>query len=133
MNLKECETILATAIKLGACKGNADAARRYLDAGDAEGFERVCRGNYRWLEAAGIAYVLTDGVAERWHDNGRMYAQSTYVSGKPHGEYFWWHVNGQMGEKSNYVNGKTHGECTWWYSDGQMREQASYVDGVKQP
>jgi MORN repeat variant len=109
MNLQECEILLAAAIEVWLSKGDADAARRYLDAGDVEGFERVCRGNYRWLEANGIDYVLTDGAAERWYDNG------------------------QMQEQSNYVDGKLHGEYTWWYRNGEIHAQANYVNGVKQP
>jgi MORN repeat variant len=132
MNLQDCEAILAAAIERDACKGNADAARRYLDAGDVEGFERVCRGNYEWLEDKGVAYVFTDGAAERWYDNGQMCEQLNYVNGKMHGKCTWWYITGQMSEQSNYVNGKMHGECAWWYISGQPREQSNYVNGVKQ-
>jgi MORN repeat variant len=157
MNLQECEVLLAAAIKRKACKGNADAARRYLDAGDVEGFERVCRGNYDWLKDYGIDYVLTDGPAEGWHDDGQMreqfnyfngelrgeytrwypdgqmQEQSNYVNGKLHGECMWWHIDGRMSERLSYVNGKLHGACTRWNSDGQMSGQSNYVNGVKQP
>jgi MORN repeat variant len=133
MNLKECEALLAAAIAKSACKGNADAARRYLDAGDVDGFERVCRGNYDWLRYKKIAYVLTNGAAENWHDNGRIGGQSNYVDGQMHGQCVWWHDNGRIGGQSNYVNGERHGECTWWNSDGRLLEQSNYVNGVKQP
>jgi antitoxin component YwqK of YwqJK toxin-antitoxin module len=133
MNLEECETILAAAIKRKACKGNADMAKKYLDAGDVEGFERVCRGNRKWLEDKGIAYVLTDGAAERWHYNGQVFEQFNYLNGRRHGECTWWYPNGQMLEQSNYVGGNRHGKCTCWNSDGRLLEQANYVNGVKQP
>jgi antitoxin component YwqK of YwqJK toxin-antitoxin module len=157
MNLQECEVLFATAIEVWLCKGDADAARRYLDAGDVEGFERICRGNYDWLKDYGIDYVLTDGPAEGWHDDGQMREQSNYVDGEMHGKCTWWDDNGQMrgqenyvngelhgertlwydngqlSEQSNYVNGNLHGECTLWYHDGQMCEQANYANGVKQP
>jgi MORN repeat variant len=133
MNLQECEAILAAAIERDACKSNADAARRYLDAGDVKGFERVCRGNHGWLEDNGIHYVLTDGAAERWYVNGQMLAQFNYLNGKLHGEYTWWDSDGQMCEQSNYANGKRHGEYTWWENDGRVREKSNYVNGAKQP
>jgi antitoxin component YwqK of YwqJK toxin-antitoxin module len=131
MNLQECEVLLSTAIKLGACKGNADAARRYLNAGDVDGFERVCRGNYDWLRYKDIAYVLTNGPAERWYVNGQKLAQFNYLNGKLHGECTWWHDNGQVCEQFNYVNGEMHGLHKWWYSDGQIREQSNYVNGKR--
>jgi MORN repeat variant len=129
LNLQDCEALFAAAIKRKACKGNADAARRYLDAGDVEGFERVCRGNYDWLRYNGIAYVLTDGAAENWDDNGQMRVQSQYVNGDRHGKCMRWHANGQVCRQANYINGRLHGECTWWYVNGQMREQSIYFDG----
>jgi MORN repeat variant len=129
MNLQECEVLLTAAIERGVCKGSADAARRYLDAGDVEGFERVCRGNYEWLQDMKIAYTLTDGPAERWYSNGQMRGQSNYFGGQMHGECTWWYFGGQALEQSNYVNGQLHGECTWWYDDGQMCEQLNYVNG----
>jgi antitoxin component YwqK of YwqJK toxin-antitoxin module len=157
MKMQDCEVLLAAAIEVWLCKGDADAARRYLDAGDVEGFERVCRGNYWWIKDNGIAYVFTDGAAESLYANGKMHEQSNYLNGERHGkctrwyttgqlseqliyangelhgECTWWDIDGQMREQANYVNGKRHGEYAWWYPDGQMREQANYVNGVKQP
>jgi MORN repeat variant len=129
MKMQECEILLAAAIKKGVCKGDADAARRYLDAGDVEGFERVCRGNCEWLQDMEIAYTLTDGPAERWYSNGQMRKQSNYFNGQLHGQRTWWYPGGQMGEQSNYANGKRHGEYLWWYDNGQLLEQSNYVNG----
>jgi antitoxin component YwqK of YwqJK toxin-antitoxin module len=129
MNLKECEAIFSAAIKKNLFKGNADAARRYLDAGNVEGFERVCRGNFWWFEDKDIAYALTDGPAENWYDNGQMREQSSYVNGKRHGEYTWWYPDGRVCKQLNYANGEMHGKYTWWYIGGQMRVQANYDDG----
>jgi antitoxin component YwqK of YwqJK toxin-antitoxin module len=153
LNLQDCETLLAAAIEKGICKGDADAARRYLDAGDVEGFERICRGNDALFEVMGVPYVLTDGTAERWHDNGQLKATYFYVNGKLRGKYLWrydngqmreqsnyvegemhgkstrWHDNGQVREKANYVNGQMHGQSTWWYDNGQMRQKSNYING----
>jgi antitoxin component YwqK of YwqJK toxin-antitoxin module len=133
MNLKDCEVLLAAAIEHKACKGNADAARRYLDAGDVEGFERVCRGNYWWLKYRKIAYILTDGVAETRYANGQMSEQFNYFNGTLHGERTQWYPDGQVCEQANYANGRLHGKYAHWDSDGQVLEQSNYINGVKQP
>lgn len=64
MNINECRTIYEAACKANACEGNIQAAKRYLDAGDVEGFERVCRGNWQFLQDNGIEYSLTNGMRE---------------------------------------------------------------------
>jgi antitoxin component YwqK of YwqJK toxin-antitoxin module len=132
MNLQDCEAILAAAIKKNLFKGDLNAARRYLNAGDVEGFERVCRGNYEWLKYKDIAYVLTDGSAENWHDNGLICGHFNYVNGKLHGECMWWHNNGQLGNQLSYVDGDPHGQHMRWHADGKLFEQSTYINGVKQ-
>jgi antitoxin component YwqK of YwqJK toxin-antitoxin module len=129
MKMQECEILLAAAIKRAACKGDVNAARRYLDAGDVEGFERVCRGNSALFQVAGVPSVLTDGAVERWYVNGQKREQSNYLNGQLHDECTWWYSDGQIREQSNYVNGSRHGECTWWYANGQVCRQSNYVNG----
>jgi MORN repeat variant len=129
MTRQECNKILITAISKNAWTGNANVARKYLNAGDLEGFERICRGTYKWLNYKGIPYVLTDGAAENYHDNEQLYEQATYFNGQLHGDYTSWYSNGRMSEQSTYVAGKRHGECTWWHFNGPLKAQLTYING----
>jgi hypothetical protein len=78
MNLEECEAILAAVIKNNLFKkGDLNKAHQYLDAGDVEGFERICRGQFWWIKDKGVPCILTDGPAEGWYDDGRLKKQVT--------------------------------------------------------
>ena len=120
MNISKCKTIYDAALAAKACKGNIEAAKRYLDAGDVEGFERVCRGNLSWLRSNCIHYVLSDGIAEEWHDNGVLYTRYTYVSGEIKGVYETWDENGILRNRCNFKDNRLDGLYTQWYENGVM-------------
>ena len=120
LTLTECEDILTQATKAKACKGNLDAAKRYFEAKDTEGFERVCRGNKTWLTANRIRYTLTDGLSESWHSDGQLEASGTYQDGKLNGLHEHWYSNGQLAARYTYKDGKLNGLHERWYSDGQL-------------
>lgn len=129
MDLKECKTIYDAAVAAEACKGNVEAAKRYLDAGDTEGFERVCRGNVDWLKYNGVHYVLSDGIAENWYDNGVLHSHHTYVNGKVEGLIEVWYDNGILSRQINYKDDKPDGLCTVWYDNGDTQMRYSYFKG----
>lgn len=129
MNINECEVIYLAAVAAKACKGNIEAARRYLDAGDVEGFERVCRGNRGWLDDLDIPYNLTDGPAEAWHDNGVLSHSHTYVNGKLEGIYKEWHLNGILRQRCVCKGGKREGLYESWNGDGTLKLKITYVNG----
>jgi MORN repeat variant len=139
-SLEQCRIIYDHASRYHASKGYLDAAKRYLDAGDADGFERVCRGDYAWLREIGAPewlrdirarYVLTDGPAEAWHDNGQQRSKAHYINGQLHGLFEDWHDNGQQWSKATYVNGQQQGQYEMWYPNGQQRMKCTYVDGQR--
>jgi antitoxin component YwqK of YwqJK toxin-antitoxin module len=133
MDISRCKRIL-DAVSWGlAFRGDISAMKRYFNAGDVDGFERVCRGSHEWLRNRGIAYDLTDGAAECWYDNGQMCEQLNFINGRLHGQRTWWYDNGQLLEQSNYVNGRLHGQSTCWHEDGKVIKQSNYDNGVKQP
>lgn len=96
LSIDECKTIYDAAVAKKACKGNIEAAKRYLDAGDVEGFERVCRGNAGWLKCNDIHYLLSDGIAENWYENGAMSKRFNRVNGLAHGLYEGWSKDGSL-------------------------------------
>jgi antitoxin component YwqK of YwqJK toxin-antitoxin module len=129
LTLDQCKAIYDHAVQHNACKGNIAAAKRYLDTEDIEGFERVCRGNNKWLRGKGAPYVLTDGPAEAWHDNGICSVMYGYVDGEVHGLYRTWWPDGQLAVLAYYSNGKLHGALVTWRDDGALFEEASFWNG----
>ena len=126
MDMTEAERILACAKQCNACKGNYDAAARYLRNNDIEGFKRVCRGNVAWLNGIRAKYVLTDGVAEKWHENGQLASRCTYQNDQLHGLHEKWHDNGQLTSRREYMNGRLHGLYETWRDNGQLMYRRAY-------
>ena len=130
LTLTHCENILTKATKAEACKSNLDAAKRYFEAKDTEGFERVCRGNKTWLTASRIRYTLTDGLYERWYSDGPLVERCTYQDGKLDGLYERWYRNGQLAERYTYKDDNLNGLYENWYSNGQLCVRCTYQDDI---
>ena len=106
MDMTNARRILAYAKRYDACEGNYNAAARYLENDDLEGFERVCRGNVTWLSDIRADYTFTDGVAEKWNENGQLESRCAYTRGRLYGLYETWHENGQLASRRTYEDGK---------------------------
>ena len=133
MDREEAQRIYDAAANAGACSGNLGAAKRYLDADDIEGFERVCRGSVAWLAWQRLRYAMTSGVAETWHDNGgSLMEEYTYVDGAQHGVYRSWHDNGQLWVEGTFVKGVRHGAYKEWRANGQLYAAGAFEGDVIQ-
>lgn len=131
LTIQECKLILDAARRESTCIGNINAARKYYDAGDIEGFERVCRGSRYWLGGGPTRYTLTDGLCEIWYDNDQPRKRYAYAAGELDGLYEHWHANGQPFERYTYVAGKRNGLYETWYGNGQPCERYTYVAGKR--
>ena len=129
LTLTQCEDILTNASEAKACKGNLDAAKRYFEAKDTEGFERVCRGNKDWLLTQAIRYTLTDGRYESWYSDGQLEARCTYKDGNPSGLYESWYSDGQLDARCTYKDGNLNGLYDRWHSNGRLWLRCTYKDG----
>ena len=132
LSINECKAIYLLSVEEQACKGNIEAAKRYLDAGDVEGFERVCRGNVDWLKRKSISYILTPGMAENWYDNGFLRRRGFYVNGKVEGVIETWHENGVLRCKYSGIDDKAEGLYEEWNSDGYLVKTRTYLNGAIQ-
>lgn len=130
LSINECKEIYDAAVAAKDFKGSIEAAKRYLDANDTEGFERVCRGISWWLAGSGIRYMLSDGVSENWYDNGVLSTRQTYVNGKKEGLCEIWHDNGVLELRTTYVNNQVEGVYEQWYDNGVLRYRGNYKAGV---
>jgi antitoxin component YwqK of YwqJK toxin-antitoxin module len=107
MNIEQATTIFLEMCMSARIfgSGNIEKAASYIKKSDVKGFERICRCFYGDLYARNIPYELTDGEAERWHENGTLW-------------YFY-----------NYVSGELNGLGEEWSEDGVLSLSATYKDG----
>ena len=129
MDLKECKEIYDAAVAANACKGNIEAAKRYLDANDVEGFERVCRGNSDWLASNNIRYVPSDGIAESWYNNGVLCTRYTYIAGIIEGLHETWYKSSILSRRVSFKDDRLDGLYTVWHENGVMFTRCNYVNG----
>lgn len=131
LSIEQCRSIYEQAVKVRGYLGNIRKAKEYLDAGDTECFERVCRGRFGWLPEHRVTYTCTDGAVETWHDNGQPWKRYTYVNGKPDGLYESWYPNGRISLRCTNMNGDREGLFESWYDSGQPSERYTYVEGKR--
>lgn len=72
-----------------------------------------------------------NGVAYELFDDGRVYHETSYQGGLPHGYWRDWYPNGQMKFESECSDGLRHGRTTRWYSDGSVQFSAEYEFGIE--
>ena len=72
---------------------------------------------------------IENGEFKKWHDNGQLRVQTTYVDSKLHGEYKEWFDNSKLNKQTTYVDGKIYGDYKIWHNNGHLYIQTTYVDG----
>ncbi len=73
--------------------------------------------------------VVDHGPYTRWHKNGAMEYQTTFVRGKKHGTATRWHMNGQEWIEEHYLDGKRHGVAYTWDSSGRKIKEEHHLNG----
>jgi antitoxin component YwqK of YwqJK toxin-antitoxin module len=87
---------------------------------------------------------VSDGLREKWHENGTRLSQAMIVEGKVTGTFQSWHDNGQLAEQINMKLGQADGTAWAYYPsgflkaetkvhDGQVLDQKTWKDGELKP
>lgn len=131
ITLDQCRAIYDEATKKQTpkfSKGNLDAALRYLNASDTQGFARVCRGDSFFKVPNGAAYSIadSDGDYESWHEYGKLKHYYSVIAGLKHGFARRWRPNGELWEVYRYKQGLRHGLYVLFYENGSPSEMALY-------
>ena len=71
------------------------------------------------------------------HYSGKVVPNSTlhfggFLDNKLHGEYKRFHSNGQIIVQTTYVGNNYHGEYKEWLPTGELITQMNFVDGVEE-
>ena len=75
---------------------------------------------------------IRHGLFVRYHLDGRMASEGTYVNGAEDGEWRDYHANGQLAATGVYVNGKEEGVWRSWDEEGRSEGDILYQGGVEQ-
>ncbi|MBT6959414.1 MAG: hypothetical protein HN996_13395 [Opitutae bacterium] len=72
---------------------------------------------------------LMDGIAIKWHMDGRLRSLEHYAKGKKHGLFLGWHPNGQLANAGFYEEDQPSGLNIEKGPDGELIKEILYRDG----
>jgi len=67
-----------------------------------------------------------EGIAFKWHRNGKKREESKYKNGVLNGESFQWSERGQLLASMLFKNGKRNGKSKFFYPNGNIRRETIY-------
>ena len=71
-----------------------------------------------------------NGIYRTWHDNGRLWTETTIKDGELDGLYKSWFSDGNIAEESIYKNGLYDGPYKAWSGNGQLIIECTYKNGI---
>ena len=132
------------ALVLDILKFNGKSSKKHTVFSDKDAYFKYTRGevveekgfdkNLNEVCSSGIHYFKTfetakfynrlpknyTGLYKEWWENGQLYKECTYKSGKLNGPYKEWWENGQLKEEGTYKNGEREdGPYKRWYENGK--------------
>ncbi len=93
-------------------------------ASPPDGFEVWCEGK----DHAGGP--LREGPARIYYDDGSLWVEEAFRSGRRDGAFVEWHRNGAKAREGTFVLGAKTGRWTLWRESGQVEEVSEWRDGV---
>lgn len=72
-----------------------------------------------------------DGVAWRYHHDGKLVAESHSIRGKKHGQQRTWYIDGRLKSVSYFKMGLSHGTYTEWHPSGRLYRVMKTEDGIE--
>jgi hypothetical protein len=98
--------------------------------------ENVCSGGIHFFLERGVAelYRLTrtsDGLLQKWYDNGNLREQLSFTNGCADGLCREWYYNGQLRYEGTYICGKQHGVVKKWHPNGVLCCEWMFDNGIE--
>jgi antitoxin component YwqK of YwqJK toxin-antitoxin module len=84
--------------------------------------EKVCSRGIHFFLSKRLAEQyerdsIRNGLFQRWHENGQIQEECTFVNGLIDGLYQRWYANGEKDIECTYVNGWREGLYQRWYEN----------------
>jgi len=73
-------------------------------------------------------YIPVYKEIKKYHKNGQLEEEVTYIDNKMNGIYKSYHENGQLKEEVNYIDDKKEGIYKSYHKNGELYEEVNYID-----
>lgn len=89
------------------------------------------RARYTEKTLPGTQQSVAHGLAESFHRNGQLLAQSWYHTGLKHGPTRSWDESGTLVYEATFIEGLPHGVIKTWTNDGLPSSETQFFAGLK--
>ncbi len=73
--------------------------------------------------------IIHHGRYQRWHPNGKLEYETTFVHNRKDGTATRHHKNGGKWTEEHYVDGEKNGVCHTWDEGGNLRQERVFCGG----